>query len=130
MKNNQQDNEFKELMFKAHQAGRNAVANLTVRPMVVGQAKDLFSNEIDYSQPVHYVADGPCGFAWVSFKGNTPFGRWAKKEGVAKPGYPTGLQIWIGDYNQSMQKKSAHADAMAKVLRDAGIAAYANERMD
>ena len=76
------------------------------------------------------MSDYPCGFAWVVIKGNTAFARWAKSMGLTRPAYPKGLQIRIGEYGQSMTKKEAHARAMAKVLRDAGIDARAESRMD
>ena len=122
--------DFAVIFEEAMAAGRAAVAKLDVVPMVVGSAKGIMSNEIDYSKPSYFVADGVCGFAWVRVKGNSPFGRWAKKQGLARPGYPSGLDISIREYNQSMQKKEAHAYAMAAVLQKYGIDAYANSRMD
>lgn len=78
----------------------------------------------------YYVADGVCGFAWVQFKGNTAWGRWASKNKIAKPKYSGGLQIWISDYNQSMQKKEAYAKAFAETLKAHGIDASYDSRMD
>jgi hypothetical protein len=114
----------------ADDAGKLAAEALRPVPMIVGQAKSLFGNEIDPAKPSYFVADGVCGFAWVKFKGNTPWGRWAKKAGLARSSYPSGLQISVSAYNQSMQKKEAYAQAYAKVLRDNGVDAYADSRLD
>jgi hypothetical protein len=86
---------------------------------------------IQNGEPVREViADGVCGFAWISFKGTGPWAAWAKKNAGASKGYPKGLMIWISDYNQSMARKEAFADAAAEVLRANGIEAYAQSRMD
>jgi hypothetical protein len=114
---------FQNLYARAMEAGRAAAAAITPQPMVVhwksnGQEKQ------------EVVADGVCGFAWVHFAGNTAFGRWAKANAGASKDYPNGLSFWIGDYNQSMTRKEAHAHAMAEVLQAGGIDAYARSRMD
>jgi hypothetical protein len=122
--------DYAELHRLADEAGNLAAEALRPVPMVVGQAKSLFSNEIDTSKPTYFVADGVCGFAWVKFKGNTPWARWAKKAGLARSSYPSGLQISVHAFNQSMQKKEAYAQAYARVLNDHGIEAYADSRLD
>ena len=122
----------------AHQAGIDAVAALTVTPMIVGEAKSILSNEIDYSKPTEYVADGPCGFAWVDIrpihKGNTKLGKAERKVyesmGFSKDEYKKCYSLWIGLFNQSVQKKSTYAAAYAEVLRGNGIPAYSGSRMD
>ena len=106
----------------ADAAGRKAVIEMAApEPMVVLDPQ---------RQQAYYVPDGVCGFAWISFKGNTAFGRALKKAGLARSHYPSGLCVWVGDYNQSMQKKEVYADAFARVLRDNGVDAYAGSRMD
>ena len=122
--------DFADLHARAHTAGHAAATKTTPRAIVVGEAKGLFSNEIDFSKPTFYESEGCCGFAWVSFPGNKPFGRWAKKEGLARSHYPSGLCIWISDYGQSVERKSAYAEAYAKVLRDAGVVASSGDRLD
>lgn len=76
------------------------------------------------------VPEGVCGFAWISFKGNTPWGRWAAKHAGARKGYPSGMQISCHYFNQSMQRKEAFCRAFVEVLKKHGIDAYANSRMD
>lgn len=122
--------DFDVLANKAREAGLTAVAALQVVPMVVQER----TSPLDDASPVtkqYFVADGVCGFAWVAFKGNTAWGRYAKKYLGAKSKYGGGLQIRVSAFNQSMQKKEAYASAYAKVLQEAGIAdAYADSRMD
>jgi hypothetical protein len=121
---------FEALYNKANEAGKAAVEGFKPQPMIVGSPSTFLGNDIDPSKPTYFVEDGVCGFAWVQFKGNTPWGRWAKKNAKARPGYPSGLQISVHAYNQSMQKKEVYAAAFAKVLQEAGIEAYSNSRMD
>lgn len=58
----------------------------------------------------------PCGFAWVEVPGNTSFGRWLKKTGNGRKGYPKGIHIWISEHGQSYTDKMTHASAMAESL--------------
>lgn len=121
---------YATLAKKANAAGLAAAAATTPTPMIVGEAKSLFTDEIDYTKPVYNVPSGVCGFAWVFVKGNTGFGRWAKKAGIAYPGYPTGLNIRATVGGQSYEIKMAYAQAYAAVLQEAGITAYAEGRLD
>ena len=129
---------FQVLCEQADKAGREAVANTRVAPMMVGSALG-FSNEIDYSKPTEYVADGPCGFAWCSvypeFKGNTRLGK-EERAVLEKCGFEKDwtnvrkYSFWINDFDQSVQKKEAYARAFAKVLSDNGISASSGSRLD
>lgn len=113
--------EFQALYEKAWQAGQVAASAAAVQPMVVSNGK---GNS-------WYVPDGVCGFAWVQIRPATSaFARWLKAKGLGRTAYGGGLQIWISAYNQSMQRKEAHAQAMAKVFSEAGYRAYADSRMD
>lgn len=97
------------------------------------------ANMADDSSPVvkqYFVADGVCGFAGVKIKGVGKFANWVKANKDKLPGlyvgkgYPTGLYLSVSLYNQSLQKKEAYAYAMADVLREAGIKAYGDSRID
>lgn len=124
---------FDAMYSDADEAGMAAVRKLTVVPMIVGTAKDLFSNEIDRTKPVYFVEDGPCGFAWVNIKpGTSAFAKWLVKNQMArKDSYYGGVTVWVSQFNQSMQKKEAYAYAFAEVLRTKyGFKAYASSRMD
>ena len=76
------------------------------------------------------VTEGPCGFAWLNVPGNSSFGRWLKKQNIARPDYPTGLCVWISAYEQSHDRKAAHAYAMARYLQQQGIECSARSRLD
>ena len=129
---------FTAICEKASQAGYAAVETARVVPMVVGQETSLFSGVIDETKPTYFVEDGVCGFAWVSVKpenkGNTRLGKQERRAleavGFRKNDYEKSYQLWISNFNQSMQKKEAYADAYAKVLRGHGIRAYSGSRMD
>jgi hypothetical protein len=99
--------DFQALYSRAQAAGRAAVGNTDVNW-------------------------GACGFAWVIIKpGTSRFARWLKEKKLARPdSYYGGVTIWVSDYNQSVHCKSLHAVAMAKVFQDAGINAYAMDRLD
>ena len=129
---------FRIICDEAHQAGVAAVEQLNVIPMIVGEETSFLSGKIDYSKPTYFVEDGVCGFAWVNVypanKGNTKLGKEERKlletAGFSKNEYERCHQLWISDYNQSMQKKEAYAGAYAKVLRDYGFRAYSGSRLD
>lgn len=122
--------DYAALYAAADAAGKQAADAAVPTPIVVGEETSPFSGTLDYSKPTYFVSEGLCGFAWVSFKGNTGFGRWAKKTGKAKPAYGGGLQVWISGYGQSITRKEAYAQAFAAVLREAGVTAYAGSRLD
>ena len=123
---------MQSLYNQAHDAGVAAVEATRVVPMVVGQAKNVFGNEIDYSQETYFVADGVCGFAWISVKpANSKFGKFLTENKLARrDSYEGGLRMPIMAFNQSLQKKEAYAYAFAKVLREAGVNARVESRMD
>ncbi len=127
---------FADLFEKAKAAGYVAVlaaeSNNQIVPMVVGSPPidNPFSNKIDPSQPTYFVADGPCGFAWVNFDGRDPFCRYMKKKDLVRPDYPKGFSYWISEYGQSMQKKEIYANAFARSLQLAGVKCSPRSRMD
>ncbi len=122
--------DFSHLHAQAHAAGHAAATGIRPRPMIVGSPTTPFGNDIDYSKTTYYCDEGTCGFAWISFPANKPFGRWAQKNIKVSKHYPSGICIWVSDYGQSLERKSAYAQAYAKVLREAGIEAHAGDRMD
>ena len=113
--------DFAAIHKMADAAGKAAALALTPNPMIVRSADGAKS---------WLVPDGVCGFSWIEFPGNTAWGRWTKKTGLSRAGYPKGLCMWVHDYNQSMQKKEAYARAYAAKLREKGIEAWAQSRMD
>jgi len=121
---------FEAIHREAYEAGMKAGNGASPVPMVVGSPSTPLGNDVDRKKEHWFVADGVCGFAWVHFKGNTPWGRWAKKNKIASKDYPSGLMVWVREFGQSMQRKEAFAAAYAAVLRKYGIDAYSNSRMD
>lgn len=116
---------------EAHNAGHEAALNIVPTPMTVVER----SNPLDDTSPVikQYapVMDGICGFAYITFPGNSSWARWAKNQGIAKKSYNGGYQIWVSGYNQSMTRKYAYAQAFAKVLTKYGVTrVYAQQRAD
>ena len=122
----------------AHDAGMEAVKTVVTRAVLIYQETHPFSGEMDPTKPSYVLDDYPCGFAWVSVKpankGNTRLGKDERRAleavGFRKNYYEKSYQLWISNFNQSMQKKEAYADAYAKVLRGHGIRAYSGSRMD
>jgi len=78
----------------------------------------------------YHVSEGVCGFAWVNVPGNTAFGKWLKAEGLARPGYPKGLNIRPPYPTQSYDRKIAWAIEVARVLAAGGVVARADGRLD
>ena len=110
---------FKAILEAALAAG--AVAHRTAVPdpmTVVGGGKEYF------------VSEGMCGFSWVKIKGNNGFGAYCKKIGLATPAYGGGLRIGYPFPSQSYDRGQAWALAFSDVLKDNGIFAYADGRLD
>jgi hypothetical protein len=111
---------YQEIIDQAYKAGIEAGKNARPIPMYV----------IDQGIPIDRIDDGACGFAWIAFAGNTAFGKWAKKQGLARSHYPSGLCVWVSEFGQSVDRKEAFAGAYARVLKDNGIDAYSGSRLD
>ena len=81
--------------------------------------------EPNYSFPI-------CGFAWVNIKpGNSRFAKWLVACDLAsKDSYEGGVTFRVHQYDQSYDKKYAYAQGVASVLREAGIRASYNGRLD
>ena len=122
------NHEHHELFQRAYAAGMDALNAAVPVPMRIVEA-DIWGKPKAGAQ-VWVEPEGMCGFAWVRIKGNTAFGREMKKHGLFSRAYPTGLQFWVGEGGQSVERKEAFARAFAKVLRDNGIDAYAESRLD
>lgn len=75
---------------------------------------------------------GACGFAWVKIKG-------IRKAAIKKalldygfrPAYPSGLELWIHKYGQSVDVKSSYAMYFAKYMKEAtGLPFTSGSRLD
>ena len=122
--------QIESLYIQAHNAGNNAVTQTTVTPMIVTQG----ANPLDDSSAVvnaWIVNDGVCGFANVIVKpANSKFAKFLVANQLARKHYAGGVSMSVRDFNQSLTKKEAYAEGFAKVLRDNGINAWAESRMD
>lgn len=119
-----------ELARKAREAGEAALAAATPTPMIVEQRIDPLDDESRVTKQ-WYVPQGACGFAWVTIRpGNSSFAIWAKNNLGARKAYRGGVEIWVHQGDQSVELKEAYARAFAQVLREAGIKAYAQSRLD
>lgn len=124
--------EAKALYERAHEAGMAAGEASIPEPMIVVQRANPFDDNSPIVRQYEPVMDGPCGFAWIKVRpGNGSFARWLKRAGkVRGAAYHGGVDIWVGQFNQSATRKEAYASAFAAVLREAGIQAYADSRLD
>lgn len=120
-KSKQPKHNWETLYDKAHNAGMTAGESVTPNAMVVTNGVQNY-----------YVSEGLCGFAWVVVTpGNSSFAIWAKKNRGARKEYSGGVCAkWVSEFNQSYERKVAYAQAFAAVLREAGIKAYAADRLD
>jgi len=113
-----------ELAEMAHRAGLEAGNNVIPQPMVVVDGKT--------EEVIDVVNDGLCGFAWIDIHpARGAFVEYLKSRNWgSKKIYGAGYQIWVGQYNQSVTRKYAYAQAFAKVLNEYGIKANAGSRLD
>jgi len=124
-----QAQEFLALYKNAQREGIKAGEALQPCPMVVVEG-DLFGNTRPDAKR-YYVSEGVCGFASVIiYPATSSFARWLVKNDLARKNYNGGLRIPITAYNQSFERKEAHASAMAQVFSGAGFNCYVESRLD
>jgi hypothetical protein len=121
--------DFAALRERAHEAGMAAGLAARPAPMVVVQHENPFDETSPIVRQYAPIMDGVCGFAWVNVKGNTAFGRYLRKQGYTTA-YGGGYNIRCHEFGQSYERKYAYAAAYAGVLKEAGIAAYPEGRLD
>ena len=124
--------EFQAAFLKAVRAGVEAGNAAKPRPMIVQQRANVLNDNSAVVQEWH-EPEGACGFAWVNVSpANSPFANWLKKNEFARKSYHGGVDIWISDFNQSVERKERAASAMAKVLQaELGMSSiYASSRLD
>lgn len=120
--------DYEILWSAANAAGTQAATACTPRPMVVQQVNPISGEVIKTYEP---IADGVCGFAYIEIRpANCALARYLKSRNVGYKAYTGGWEVSIHDYGQSWERKRAHAQAAAQVLRDAGINATAYDRLD
>lgn len=124
--------EFQKLWDKAVAAGQAAGSAHNPTPIRVFERTNPFNDNSPVKTDYGVYNEGVCGFAWVIVKpGTSAFARWLKTQGHARTdSYYGGVSIWISDYNQSYERKEAHAQAMTEVFQEAGIKASGMSRLD
>jgi hypothetical protein len=119
---------YDELWAAAQAAATKAGTECKPTAMLVQQVNPFTGQVLKTYEP---VLDGACGFAWVKIRpANSSFARWLKSKNIGYKAYNGGWDVSIHAFNQSHERKAAAAQAMAKVLRDAGLDAYSYDRMD
>ncbi len=121
-----------EIYREAYEAGLKAGKEVQVTPMIVGTETSPFSNIIDETKQTYFVEGGVCGFAWVKIRpARGKFVQWLKEQNIgSKDNYEGGYTIWCHEFGQSLTRKEAFVGAFAKVLREYGIDAYGQSRID
>ena len=71
-----------------------------------------------------------CGFASVRVKGLRGKALEEFKRRGFEKSYGGGQSLWVSDYNQSYDLKSAYARAYAKTLKEHGFNAWSESRLD
>jgi hypothetical protein len=126
--------QFKAIFEEARLAGMAAGNSATPRPMVVtrdSMAIVTAAGRQNILDRDYVVPEGPCGFAWVVIRpGNSPAAIYAKKNLRAHKHYYGGMELWVSEFGQSMERKEAYARAYADVLKKHGIQASYGSRMD
>lgn len=122
--------ECKKIYAEAYEAGLLAGNEVGVPKFVVGSPTTPLGNDIDFSKKT-YILDGLCGFAWVTISpARGAFVNWLKTQGIGSKGYYGGYEIWVREFGQSVDRKSAFAGAFAEALEKYGITAYSGSRLD
>lgn len=105
---------FVHIWERANAAGMEAGKNAIPTPMTV------VSGVPGGEQRADYISEGPCGFAWVNMKpGTNRFAKWlVDMEIASKDSYYGGVTIWCSGFGQSIARKTAWAEAVAKSLRE------------
>jgi hypothetical protein len=118
---------FADLWARACAAARKAHAEAIPVPMTVVE-QDVITGEPKRSW---FVSEGPCGFGSVKVRpGNSSFALWLVSNSYARKSYNGGVSISTNYGSQSIARAEAAAEAMADVLREAGIKAYSISNLD
>jgi len=120
----------KRIYAEAYEAGLLAGKDADTPKFVVGTPTTPLGNDIDFKKKT-YVLEGLCGFAWINISpARGAFVTYLKAQAIAGKGYYGGYEVWVREFGQSIDRKSAFAGAFAEVLRKYGINASAGSRLD
>lgn len=113
-----------EIFNRAHLSGMHDGNACSPPPMVVVQ--DTGDRKKSWFEP-----EGMCGFAWITIKpASCLAAKVAKEKFGARKAYDGGVQIWVREFDQSIARKQAYANAFTAVLMNAGINAESGSRLD
>ena len=107
------------ILIEAHERGRIAAAE-SDQQMIQVQDQD---GKVFDPFPI-------CGFASVRVKGLRGKALEEFKRRGFEKSYGGGQSLWVSDYNQSYDLKSAYARAYADKLREHGFNAWSESRLD
>lgn len=127
-----------QIWSQAFEVGEKKAKATVPEPMIVGTPKTFFGNEIDETKKTYFVQGGVCGFGWVVIKPATgKFVKWLKAQNIGCKNYGGGYRVSAhpqftksSPLCQSLEINEAWASGFAEVLREYGIQAYAESRMD
>ena len=123
-------NQCHNIYVEAYEAGMKAGNEVGVPKFVVGTPTTPLGNDIDFKKET-FIMDGLCGFAWVTIKpARGAFVNYLKGRQVGSNGYYGGFEIWVREFGQSVDRKTAFARAFADVLNKYGINASVGSRLD
>ena len=79
---------------------------------------------------IEVVEGGMCGFATIVIR-DRKFANFLKRAGIGRTrSYGGGYGIWVSRYGQSYERKVAYGEAVAAHLRNVGIDAWCESRLD
>jgi hypothetical protein len=126
-----------DIYVEASEAAEAAVKACRPTPMIVGSPTTPFGNEIDETKQTYFVEGGVCGFASVVIKpARGSFVTLLKSRGVGRKSYYGGWDVASWEFapsirtDQSYERACAAANAAAIVLRNYGINAGVDSRID
>jgi hypothetical protein len=123
--------EMRSLVSRAEQAGMAAGNAIVPVPMHVVEHASPLDDNSSIVRRYAPVMGGVCGFAWVILNPATSsLARYLTKNGKGSSAYGGGTQVWVSEFGQSYEKKTAYAQAYSEVLRNAGFDAYSQSRLD
>ena len=122
----EKNTEFIAIYYEAYAAGMKAGQEAIPTPMVVSGG---VPGEVEKN---YYISEGMCGFAWVTIRPSYgKFASWLKAMGYGSySAYDRAVLIWCHEFNQSVTRKEAFAEAFADVLTKHDIPCSSHSRLD
>ena len=126
-----------DILVEASEAAEAAVKACTPRPMIVGSPSTPLGNDVDPTQQTWFVEGGVCGFASVVIKpARGTIVAELKKRGIGSAHYGGGYSFSSWQLapsirrDQSYERAVAAAKGAVEVLKNYGVNAYVDARID